>query len=247
MKNMFWLLAVVLVSWSCTREEPVAGAVAPAVTPLVQLAVYNTAVPEPSGLAYDARRNSLMTVSDGNSTIYEIDFTGRILRSFVVAGSDLEGIALSSGGDTIYVAEERDLRVSTFLANGTKISSLTVNVASNPSNGLEGVAVDRRNHLFVLNEKAPRMLLEYYQGQEVFRKEITAATDLSDVFFDAGLNCLWIVSDESKKVMKLDLAGTVLAEYSIPFTKGEGLAIVQDKIYIVCDADGKMYVFQKPQ
>jgi uncharacterized protein YjiK len=247
MKKPLVILVLGFLSCSCIREEPGSGIVAPAVTALVQFAVYNTSVPEPSGLAYNAQRNSLMTVSDGNSTIYEIDFTGRILRSFVVSGSDLEGIALSAGGDTIYVVEERNLLVSSFLSNGTKLSSFPVNVATNLSNGLEGVALDKRNHLFVVNEKLPRMLLEYYQGQELSRKEITSATDLSDVFYEEGADCLWIVSDESKKVMKLSTSGTVLAEYSIPFPKGEGIAIVHDKIYIICDADGKMYVFQKPQ
>jgi uncharacterized protein YjiK len=241
------MLVLGLLSCSCTREEPGAGIVAPVVTALVQLAVYDTSVPEPSGLAYNAQRNSLMTVSDGNSTIYEIDFTGRILRSFVVSGSDLEGIALSAACDTIYVVEERNLLVSSFLSNGIKLSSFPVNVATNLSNGLEGVARDKRNHLFILNEKLPRMLLEYYQGQELFRKEITAAIDLSDVFYEEQTNCLWIVSDESRKVMKLSTSGTVLAEYSIPFPKGEGITIVQNKIYIVCDADGKLYVFQRPQ
>jgi uncharacterized protein YjiK len=246
MKSMVLLLVGIL-SLSCTREEPGPGVVTPAVTALVQLAVYDTSVPEPSGLAFNAQRNSLMTVSDGNSTIYEIDFTGRILRSFVVSGSDLEGIALSAGCDTIYVVEERNLQITWYLANGTKISSLPVTVATNASNGLEGIAVDKRNHLFVLNEKSPRMLLEFYQGQELARKEITSLIDLSDVFYDAAADCLWIVSDESRKVVKLSTNGTVLAEYSIPFPKGEGITIVQNKIYIVCDADGKLYVFEKPQ
>jgi uncharacterized protein YjiK len=246
MKKPLVLLVLGLLSCSCTREEPGPGIVAPAVTALVQLAVYDTSVPEPSGLAYNVQRNSLMTVSDGNSTIYEIDFTGRILRSFVVSGTDLEGIALSAACDTLFVVEERNLLVSSFLSNGTKISSFSVNVATNVSNGLEGITRDRRNHLFILNEKLPRMLLEYHQGQELSRKEITSATDLSDVFYEEGADCLWIVSDESKKVMKLSTGGTVLAEYSIPFPKGEGIAIVQGKIYVVCDADGKLYVFQKP-
>jgi len=241
------VLLVGLLAWSCARKEPTGAVDAPAVTPLVQVAVYDTEVPEPSGLAYDPRRNVLMTVSDANSTIYDLDFTGRILRSFVVDGSDLEGIALSPAGDTIYVVEERNQLVSMFSAGGTKFFSFPVKVASNAGNALEGIAVDKRNHLFIVNEKLPRLLLEYYRGQEVSRVEITASIDLSDVFYEEQTNHLWIVSDESKKVMKMTTSGTLLAEYSIPFTKGEGITIVQDKIYIVCDTDGKLYVFQKPQ
>ncbi|MFH0992674.1 MAG: SdiA-regulated domain-containing protein [bacterium] len=137
--------------------------------------------------------------------------------------------------------------VTAYLTNGTKISSFMVKVATVPNNALEGVTIDKRNHLFILNEKAPRLMLEYYRGQELARKEITAALDLSDIFYKEQANCLWIVSDESQKVLKLDMNGTVLSEYSIPFSKGEGITIVQNKLYIISDADGKLYVFQKPQ
>jgi len=38
----------------------------------------------------------------------------------------------------------------------------------------------------------------------------------------------------------------LLSEWTIPVTKAEGIAIIQDKIYIVSDSESKMYLFQKP-
>jgi uncharacterized protein YjiK len=210
------------------------------------VAVYALEVPEPSGLAYNSRNNSLMTVSDQNSTVYEIDFTGRILKSMVVPSPDMEGIALTTNCDTLYIAEETSRLVAIYSINGTKLSSFSADVATVAKHGPEGVTVDKNGHVFVLNEKLPMMILEYVKGKEVWRKEINYTIDCSDIFYEFSTDCFWIVSDESQRVIKLARNGDLLGSWSIPFTKGEGLAIVQNKIYIVNDAENKMYVFDKP-
>ena len=192
---------------ACGRTEPGIAVSTPVDTALVELSVYNTSVPEPSGLVYNSKNNTLMTVSDANSTVYEIDFAGTILHSTVVQGSDLEGITLSPDCDTMYLAEEGNQQVSTYLINGTKISSLKVPVATEQNHSLEGVTIDNRHHIFVVNEKNPRLLLEFNGATEVARKEITTTLDLSDVSYDAALDCLWIVSDESQKVLKCTKSG----------------------------------------
>ena len=210
------------------------------------VAEYTTAVPEPSGLVYNSKNNTLMTVSDQNSTVYEIDFTGKVLRSMVIPSSDMEGIVLSAGCDTMYIAEETKELITTYLVNGTKLSSFPVNVATVLSHGPEGVTLDNNNHIFVLNEKQPMMILEYYQGKEVSRREINYSTDCSDIFYEASTDCFWIVSDESKKVFKMNRDGVVLSEWLIPFEKGEGITFANGKMYIVNDADAKLYIFSKP-
>lgn len=231
----------------CTRPEPGSGVVAPpTVEPLTEIAVYETGVPEPSGLAYHWRNGTLLTVSDGNSTVYEMTLTGSVLRSMVIQSSDLEGIVLSANCDTMVVAEETNRLVTTYLSDGTKLSSFPVNVATNGGNALEGVALDGANHLFVLNEKAPRLLLEFSGGTEIRRTELTYTTDCSDIVHDPSGDCFWMVSDESMAVVRLSRAGGMLGQWRIPFSKGEGIAIVEQKIYIVSDADGKLHVFQKP-
>jgi len=235
--------------FACGRTEP-DSSVAPPLLPdttLVLIAEYVTSVPEPSGLAYHSGNNTLWTVSDGNSTVYEMDFRGNVLRSFVIQNIDLEGIALTSRGDTMLIADEVNKQIATYRTTGMKLSTFGVNVATVSNNALEGVAVGRNNRIFVLNEKLPRMLLEFAGGVEVARTEITAAADLSDVCYDSVGDCLWIISDESQKVLKCTTAGAVLAEYGIAFTKGEGIAVVGNRIYIVNDANGKLYVYNKPQ
>ncbi len=247
LKKTISLLLFVCIFISCKRDEPVTAITNGApVTELKLLATYNTSVPEPSGLTYNSKTNTLLTVSDGNSTVYELDFMGRILRSFIIAGQDLEGITLSANCDTMYVVEETNQLVSKYLINGNKLYSFPVNVAINPKNALEGITLDNNNHLFVLNEKTPGMMLEFVNKKEIARKEFNYTLDCSDIFYDSSLNCFWMVSDESQKVVKLSKDGTLLANYSVPFFKGEGIAVVQDKIYIVNDEDNKFYIFQKP-
>jgi uncharacterized protein YjiK len=245
MKTFFLLLSFIGILLSCRHQGP--GPAVPGAPPPPDLiAVYPTSIAEPSGLAFHHRHNTLLTVSDRNGTVYELDFTGHILRSFRLEGVDLEGIALSATCDTMYVVDEADESVSQYISDSVKLSSFTVPIATEANHSLEGVTVAGNNHLFVINEKAPRMLLEFDGPREVFRKELDYTADLSDIFYDPAGDCLWIVSDESRKVVKLTRAGVRLAEYGIPFYKGEGIAVVNDRIFIINDADGKLYVFKKP-
>lgn len=215
-------------------------------TSLKLLAEFNTEVPEPSGLAYNSKTNTLFTVSDGNSTIYEIDFTGKILSSLKIDNVDLEGIAFSDNCDTMYVVDEAYQLVAKYLRSGKKLSSFPVHVATKKDHSIEGITIDDQNHIVVVNEKAPCLLIRFNGKIELSRTEITSAKDCADITYDKTLNCFWLISDESKKVVKLSKSGLPLYQYSISFKKGEGIAVVGDKIFIINDDNGKLYVFQKP-
>lgn len=215
-------------------------------TALKLLYEYLTDIPEPSGLAYNSKTNTLFAVSDANSTVYEIDFSGGIKQSFTINSKDLEGIVFSANCDTMYVVDELNQMVAQYLSGGIKLSSFPVNVATDPKNSLEGITVDNNNHLFVLNEKSPSILLEFVNQKEIYSRELNYTSDCSDIFYDKALDCLWMISDESQKVVKLSKSGQSLAQYSLPFEKGEGITIVNDKIYIINDGNSKLYVFQKP-
>ncbi len=236
----------------CEREAPAQGAniVPPGVVTLQPIAQYyiGTDVSEPSGIIHYAKNNSFFVVSDSHKELYEIDSHGALLRTIPSIGTDLEGISLSRSGDTIYVVEERNRVVVSYLTNGTKISSFSADVATIPNNGLEGIAVDKNGHLFVLNEKLPGMLLEYLpNGTEIKRVTFSLALDYSDIFYDDSTDCLWVISDESKKIMKVSKQGDLLSQWLIPFSKGEGITIVRDTMYIVNDEDAKLYIFNKPK
>jgi len=236
---------------SCTRTAPDGtGPDDPTdTTMLVPIATYDLgpSVTEPSGLVYDARSDAFIVVSDSHPELYWVDRRGALQRTVTTAGTDLEGISLSASGDTVYLAEERNRVIDSYRRDGTLLSSFPADVATLPNNALEGVSSGPGGRLFVLNEKAPGMLLEYApNGTELKRTVLSFASDYSDVMFDSVRNALWIVSDESRKLFRTDLSGSVQASWSLPFAKGEGISIVHDTLYIVNDADARMYLFSLP-
>ncbi|MFA7420383.1 MAG: SdiA-regulated domain-containing protein [Melioribacteraceae bacterium] len=242
------LFLLLLQFFGCKREEPADQITNPITsTSLKQIAVYKTSVPEPSGLFYNTKTKTLFTVSDGNSTVYEMDLTGSIIRSFLIQSSDMEGITFSANSDTMYVAEETNQLVTKYLTNGAKLYSFPVNVATLVSHGPEGIALNTtNNHLYVINESDPCMLLEYVNKTEVQRKLINYTLDCSDIYYDSQLDCIWLVSDVSKQMVKLSTSGDLLALFDLPLTKMEGVTVIQDKIYMMNDQTNELYVFQKP-
>jgi uncharacterized protein YjiK len=250
MKRTFaFILCVSGLLGHCSRKEPVSLTPPTEVETLRPVAVVDLSanVPEPSGIVYYQKNHSLLVVSDARPDIYEIDFEGRVLRTIPTTSSDLEGITLSNSGDSLYVVEERNQLVTCYGQDGTRFFSFPVRVATLDNNALEGIALGRRNHLYVLNEKHPRLLLEFAGTTEVKRTEIVEVTDLSDICYDELEDVLWLVSDESRKVLKLSTDGRLLAEWPLPFDKGEGITFADGNMYIVNDADAQLYVFEKPR
>jgi len=232
---------------SCSRNEQSAtDPDTPAVRSLQLITAYSLTVTEPSGLAYSQATRTLYMISDNRPEIFRIDTTGKVLGSIPVNASDIEGVAVSNSGDTLYIVEETASLLSTVLMNGTKISSMPVVVRTNPQHSLEGVSVDNAGRLVVINEKAPTMLLEFAGGVEVRRLLLSYSSDISDICYDISGDCYWIVSDESQRVLKLSRTGALLGEWSIPVQQGEGIAFIRDRCYIVSDVDAKLYVFIKP-
>ena len=235
---------LILSSFSCDSDEPIITDLK-TLEPIAEIDLSNI-LSEPSGIVYNLINNSLYVVSDTTSIIFEIDLNGNLLRQINIIANDLEGIALSKNSDTIYVVEESDNLVTSFLTNGNKIASFNIDVSTSSSNGLEGIAIDNNYNFYIVNEKLPRYVITLRNSVEINRYEITSIDDLSDICYDYSLDCLWIISDESKKIIKISKTGSVISEWSIPFDKGEGITFVDDKMYIVNDENAKMYIFNKP-
>jgi len=231
-------------SINCNSDDP-ANSEVKLLEPIAEFDL-STILSEPSGIVYNQINNSLYVVSDTTAIIFEIDLNANLLQHININANDLEGITLSKYSDTIYVVEESANLVTSFLTNGNKVSSFVKNVSTNSSNGLEGISIDNNYNTYVVNEKLPRYLIALKSNVEVNRFEITLIDDLSDICYDSDLDCLWIISDESKKIIKISKTGYVISEWIIPFSKGEGITFVNDKMYIVRDSDSKMYVFNKP-
>lgn len=233
---------------SCSRaEQPITEPTTPAGTSLQLITTFSLSVTEPSGLAYSPTTRTLYMISDNRAEIFTIDTAGRVLGSIPVAAQDIEGVAVSTNDDTLYVVEETPAsQISAFLRNGSKLWSLPVKVWTEAKHALEGITLDNHGHILVINEKVPSMLLEYAGMTEVSRKVLTYTTDISDICYEPGTDCLWIVSDESQAVLKLSRSGELLGKWSTPVQQGEGIALIGNRLYIVSDSEAKLYVFVKP-
>jgi uncharacterized protein YjiK len=244
------ILSVIIFSFltGCARNEPPTTPTTSTlpVKELTLISVNSMSVGEPSGLAYSAKTGTLYMVSDSRPEIFIIDTTGKVLSSIPVAATDLEGITLSANADTFYVVEETASQITRFLPNGTKVSSQPVHIMTDPRHALEGITMDPDGHLVVLNEKTPTALGEFSGTTEVRRITLTETSDISDICYDAATDAWWIISDESRKVLKYSRTGQLLGVWATPLEQGEGIAFIGNRMYLVSDSDAKFYVFAKP-
>jgi len=208
---------------------------------------FNLDIPEPSGLAISNDKKSLWTVSDNNSTVYQIDLKGIILQSFTVDAIDLEGIAIIN--DTLLcVISERSGEIIFVTTKGKEINRHVLDFSISPNNGLEGLAFDQMNkRYFVANEKNPRLLIELDSNLIVIKKtEIDFVDDVSGLDYDEIKNKLWLISDESKTVAKCTHEGILQTKYQVPIKQIEGIAVDSQskKTYLVSDHEEKLYILQ---
>ncbi|NWF90702.1 MAG: SdiA-regulated domain-containing protein [Ignavibacteriaceae bacterium] len=247
-KYLIGVCFIILISGlKCSKEDTWSGEGENEMETLKEIANYSLNISEPSGIVYNSSNNLFHVVSDNTSEIFVVDSSGHVVRTIPTQSTDLEGITLSKTCDTIFVVEESEGLVTAYLTSGQKVSSFAVNVASDMEHGLEGITRNTLNHrLILLNEKQPCMLLEFDSSNEIRRKEINYSSDLSDVFYDEQTNFYWLLSDESKKVFKLSDSWDLIGEWAVKIDQGEGITIAKDRIYIVSDAENKLYVYKKP-
>lgn len=206
-------------------------------------------VPEPSGLALSYDEQYLWSVSDDINKVYLLDLNGNEIKSFMVNGEDLEGIAVIDSKN-VAVILERTREVVVADTSGKEITRKQFNLKGNLNEGLEGICFDANTKdFYFVNEKNPGLLIKTDSSfNEIFRKEIKLAKDYSDIFFSKDDNTLWILSDESKKVIQTDLNGIKIKEYRMDVDQPEGLAVdyKNKKVYLVCDRNEKLYEFKLP-
>ena len=212
-------------------------------------ASYKIDVLEPSGLAVNSAGTILYTVSDNTAQVYKLSTTGSVIQTFSYQGNDLEGVSTFTG-NKLLLAEERTKEIVEFDMTTGVSSKHKINYENNSDNsGMEGIAYDNTsNTIFILNEKDPGKLLRLRTDFTVMAEyDLNFAIDYSGIFYESSSNNLWIVSDQNKTINKCTLTGELIKKYSISVTQAEGIAIANDKIYVVSDAEAKLYVFKKPQ
>ena len=74
-----------------------------------------------------------------------------------------------------------------------------------------------------------------------------AGIDYSGLCYDVDTGLIWVVSDQAQLLFSWDEQAGVQASYHLPVDKAEGVAIASDgRIYIVSDADNRLYIFEVP-
>lgn len=206
-------------------------------------------VPEPSGLSFDRMNGAFWTVSDEDSSVYQLSSEGNIIKSFKVDGYDLEGISVINDSMLVVILER--IRTVLFLTkDGREINRFKLNLTGEPNKGLEGISYNPNlNTLYILNEKNPGLLISTdTSGNVLNKKELTFASDYSGLCYDKYNNELWITSDEDKAIFKCTVDGKLISKYKINIEQIEGISIdfKTSKIFIISDPLETLFIFDLP-
>ena len=205
---------------------------------------HSLAVPEPSGLCLDSDGRHLWTVSDETGQIYRLDLEGRIVQQLAFSGEDLEGVCLDPTDGSLWLAEERRRQAVHVSREGALLGRLPINLAGTGNSGLEGICLDSRGRLLLVNEKEPGRLLRLdRQSGQLEPLELGFARDYSGLCWDSGREALWVVSDESRALFLVNQDQSVL-RYSLGFSRLEGVAVLADTAWVVSDSQTKLFRIQ---
>ena len=211
------------------------------------IASYVLSVSEPSDLALDGSGQSLWTVTDRPGRVHQLSLDGALIRTLKFVGDDLEGIAYDPTDHTLWVAEENLRAVIHLDLQGNVLSRHPLGLSGKKNSGLEGLCLDAKGHMFVLNEKDPGLFLELDSKHDIaVRRKLAFAVDYSAITYDPKYDGFWIVSDQSQKLFQCDRKAAVRREYGLPFPKPEGIAVNEaaKRAYMVSDSEHRLYVFR---
>lgn len=196
-------------------------------------------VDEPSDLAIVD--GQLYTVSDQHSKIYGISRGGDVEDEIDIDGHDLEALAFDAARGEFLVADETKAKIWHIDASGARRDPFELD-ADDGNSGIEGLAFDDRGHLFVAKEKDPARIFELdAEGNELDRKKIEFAADLSALAFNPADGRLYALSDQDRALFRLDADLGVEYAWRVPVDKPEGLAFDGARIFIASDAEERIY------
>jgi uncharacterized protein YjiK len=205
-------------------------------------------VKEPSGLALDPERKTLWAVGN-NRDVCELDLRGAVLSRFKDIGEDLEGIAFSPVDSTLWVADEADNSLIQLSRSGQRLARHRLALRSEFNKGLEGICLDARGRIYALNEKNPGLFLALAPDLGIERQlPLAFAGDYSDLACDAQGGNFWVLSDQDQALFLWHPEEGVLRTFPLPFANPEGVAVdaAAQRLYLVSDEEGTLYVFGLP-
>ena len=210
-----------------------------------------------SGAAYSPVTRTIFCIKNSTNAIYEFSETGTWLRTITTTGfADCEGLCWMyddyfgiSEEDTssIVIVRIQPGTASLTKAGGTTINTGLGNLDANTGGGFEGVTYDPENHKFYV-VKERRTTAPTYQGMGVYEVRMNGsweiifdaptklgatglATDLADLFYDVHSRHLFLLSQETERIIETDLSGTVFRTSAVPapMTQPEGLTFSVDR------------------
>lgn len=198
---------------------------------------------EPSDLAF--HDGKLYAVSDRHSKIYLLDNDGDVRDVIDVEGVDLEAIAIDADG-RMWIADEHDDKVRRVNGDGVRQESIEVDFDGNNDSGIEGLAFDDDDDLYVANEKNPTRIVKVdtKTGEEKNRASLAFADDLSALAFNPDDGHLYAMSDEEHKLWRLDSDFEKITSWKLPIDNPEGVAFDGNTVYVVSDAEERLYIFE---
>lgn len=248
MKKVTIIVLVILLSFSCNDKDTPDPVVVAPVGQIEMSANININVPEPSGLSFGPGNNTLLTVSDNTNQIYEMDFSGNIIRTLNYTGRDLEGITYNPDKNLIAIVDERDREVALIDYDSGQVEGvyqIEISIGAENS-GPEGISYNTNNkQYYIVNETNPDLMIIWTPESGIIGQvNLKFASDYSGIFTDTTHSLLWILSDESQRLFKCDYNTNVLMIFNLPESKYEGVAIDGDKVYLVNDANGELNIFE---
>lgn len=248
-------------SLACLRDEPYVdgGKTEPAqgdirVYTLGTPQSYDTNTDGLSAICLNEAGDALLIAQDGGD-ILEYNFDGTLRKKTTMPNPDgrskvdLEGIARSVDKTAIYLCEERFREVYSLNADHQGFQLLSVGPIEDgheDNQGYEGIAAGPDGILYVANQSKPLRVYTYKLSTQEWGTAFDAAwaTSLSDIFYDAEDNSLWITDAKTQKLTQLSLSGTVLQNIDISFvSKPEGFCKDPERklFWFVCDKTKKIF------
>ncbi|MDP3148844.1 MAG: SdiA-regulated domain-containing protein [Ignavibacteria bacterium] len=222
------------------------GAPADSASQLRLVNTYKLSFGEPSGITYDEIENVLWIVSGADQKIYKTNTAGVVLKKLSYTGEDLEGIALDSSGKSLWIVEERKRELIQLDLDGSVLLKVSIPLPGKSNSGLEGVAKNEQNTIFLLNEKKPGKFVELNSDLTIkSQTEIYFADDFSDMVYSAKEKCFFVLSDENRALYKWTKETGVIQKFSLPKTKYEGVAVnsTADKFFLVNDETNELSIY----
>ncbi len=203
-------------------------------------------VPEPSGIAVAPKGNSYFIVSDDAAAVYEIDLSGKILRSSATLGIDLE--AICARPDFLYVSDETPRKIYQLDYATLQVTrTFHVPYSGGRNKGFESLTYNEAKKCFVLiTERDPVYIIELdHDFRQINEYRWKHARDVSSATYFNG--SFWILSDEDMTVFKCNPANyEIQAQYKINVHNPEGIAFHDGKMLILSDDMERLYYFNQP-